>query len=215
MCVRQSPLFAAAGSRATLPIAAETVHCDGDCNVLTFVSLPTVTDKMQAPRSVHRLFSATIIASLFTACGGQVEVVGASANTGGASSSIVKKPVAKAITAAYDHSCTVLDDGTVRCWGSNGIGQLGNGTYSDWSLPVTVVGITNPIGVAVGESYTCAVLSDGLIECWGGSLYGQLGNVMDHSYVPVAIPGITNAISIAAASDHTCAVLSDGSVQCW
>ena len=77
------------------------------------------------------------------------------------------------------HSCVLLSGGGVRCWGSGGSGQLGNGSTSSSSVPVTVVsgvGKTDPLqnvqqvsagGWAGGNSSTCALMKSGEVRCWG------------------------------------------------
>ncbi len=125
------------------------------------------------------------------------------------------------IVTSDSHSCVLLADKTIKCWGYNNWGQLGNGTTSDSASPVSVSGITNVTGIslaAVGTSYgySCAVLTDGTTKCWGVNTYGQLGNgTTTFSSVPVTVSGIVNAVSVATAENHTCAVLSDGAIKCW
>jgi alpha-tubulin suppressor-like RCC1 family protein len=127
---------------------------------------------------------------------------------------------AVAVSAGYLHSCAVLRDGTVRCWGYNSSGQLGNGSYTDSNLPVVVSGISNAVAVSTGGSdfgsHTCALLSDGTIRCWGYNGSGQLGNGTNTgSNLPVVVSGISNAVTVSVGRDHTCALLRDGAVRCW
>jgi hypothetical protein len=112
--------------------------------------------------------------------------------------------------------CVVLSGGMVQCWGDNSSGELGNGTTTDSSVPVTVSGITNAMAVARGND-TCAVLSDGTVQCWGDNTGGDLGNgTTTNSLVPMTVSGITSAIAVSVGgSAFACAVLSDGSVQWW
>ena len=114
------------------------------------------------------------------------------------------------------HSCAVLSDGTVRCWGANGGGTLGDGTTTDRLNPVAVLGISTATQVARGESQSCAVLSDGTVRCWGWNDYGQLGDgTKTDSSTPVVVSGISTATRVGLGMSHSCALLSDGTVQCW
>jgi alpha-tubulin suppressor-like RCC1 family protein len=87
---------------------------------------------------------------------------------------------AVAIASGLLHSCALLADGTVRCWGLNTVGQLGNdqeATAPPYGspTPVQVVGISNAVGLAAGGHATCALLADGRARCWGSNATGQLG----------------------------------------
>lgn len=120
------------------------------------------------------------------------------------------------LSAGNIHTCQVNDDGTVRCWGHNGAGQLGDGTTTTRLTPVAVTGLANAIGVASGGGHSCALLANGTVRCWGGNFLGQLGDGTTISKLtPVAVTGLSNAVAIAAGSSHTCALLGDGSVRCW
>ena len=122
------------------------------------------------------------------------------------------------ITSGAMHSCALLNSGSVRCWGDNGFGQLGNGTTRDASVPLAVAGITNAVAIdsASTSLSTCAVLATGGVRCWGRNHHGQLGNgTTTDSTTPVAVSNITGATSIAAGQDHTCVALSNGEARCW
>jgi hypothetical protein len=114
------------------------------------------------------------------------------------------------------HSCALLSSGSIRCWGDNSYGKLGNNSIISSSVPVTVSGITTATAIAVGQNHSCALLSSGSIQCWGDNSYGKLGNNSTiNSSVPVTVSGITTATAIALGYDHSCALLADGSLQCW
>ena len=122
------------------------------------------------------------------------------------------------ISAGAYHTCAVLGNGAVKCWGRNDVGQLGNRSNVSRSYPVQVAGLTaGVIGISAGRTHTCAVTISGAAKCWGDNQSGQLGNGSNiDSNRPVAVRGLNNGVaSISAGSDHTCAVLIAGGVKCW
>jgi hypothetical protein len=122
-----------------------------------------------------------------------------------------------AIATGSSHSCALLSNGTVRCWGHNRDGQLGNGTTTDFPAAAPVVGLGGmAAAIAAGEFHTCALLRDGTVHCWGDNWYGQLGDgTTTDRTTPVAASGLRDVTAIAAGEDHTCALLRDGTARCW
>ncbi|RSS60515.1 hypothetical protein EF912_09805 [Streptomyces sp. WAC07061] len=134
-----------------------------------------------------------------------------------------------AIAAGCDHSLALLSNGTVRAWGDNSTGQLGNGsTGGTSSTPVTVVSPANPgsplTGVQAidgGLSHSVALLSNGTVRAWGDNSKGQLGNgsVGGASPTPVTVVNLTGVRDVDAGYDHTIALvstlLSNGTVRAW
>ena len=130
---------------------------------------------------------------------------------------------ARAITAGYKHTCVVLTDGGVACWGDNNWGQLGTGVFGlDADAPVRIVlpGPGTATAVAAGTYNTCALLTDSTVTCWGSDSSQQLGNGptmgdQDLAQPPVALPSPGRARAIAIGDAHVCAVLTSGGISCW
>ncbi len=119
-----------------------------------------------------------------------------------------------AVTAGTDHTCALLADGTIACWGLGG--TIGDGSWSSRSAPVPVVGIDDGVALAAGGSHTCALRATGEVACWGTGDAGQLGDgTLDRGLLPTAVAGLADATSIAAGGDQSCAVRASGAVTCW
>jgi alpha-tubulin suppressor-like RCC1 family protein len=83
---------------------------------------------------------------------------------------------------AADRTCARLSNGTIRCWGYNGYGGVGDGTTTNRTSPVTVLGITDAIELdAAGRYHTCARRAGGIISCWGYGGNGQMGDGTSNS----------------------------------
>ena len=124
---------------------------------------------------------------------------------------------ARSVAVGYAHTCVLLQDGFVKCLGFNAKGQLGDGSYVEYSTTASqVVGVTNATNIASGYWHACALLGDGNVTCWGNNANGQLGNgaTGDRS-AAVQVLGITSAMSIALGHHHSCALLRSGVIKCW
>jgi len=78
--------------------------------------------------------------------------------------------VPSAIAAGYYNGCKLLANGKVQCWGANLDGELGNGTNTSSTIPVTVSGISTATALTTDYYGSCSLLADGRVECWGGNL---------------------------------------------
>lgn len=131
------------------------------------------------------------------------------------------------------HTCAILNDGNVKCWGHNDLGQLGRedtnriGDEAGEMALITALNFTNDItDLALGEKHTCVMDSQGQVFCWGRNDFGQLGLGHASHYSdgpaesPLALSPIPlgtgrKAISIDAGYHHTCALLDNSQVKCW
>ena len=111
------------------------------------------------------------------------------------------------------HTCAVLADQTVQCWGGNNNGQLGLGHTSFTPTP-TDVGLTNIQQISLGWYHTCAVEVGGRLLCWG---YNDNGNVGDGTTTTALSPVevATSIAQVSAGGTHTCAMTIDGHFRCW
>jgi len=122
------------------------------------------------------------------------------------------------VAVVFSHSCARLFDGSVRCWGANDSGQLGNGTASDSATPVPVPSLgTDVAEVSAGDLSTCARKTDGTLWCWGNNVSGQLGDgTTDSAFVPVQVASLGNQVAEVSAGDlFACARKTDGTLWCW
>jgi len=143
---------------------------------------------------------------------------------------------ARSLSLGFDHTCAVLDNGTIKCWGNNTGGQLGlgdtkvrgdePGEMGD-ALPVVDLGTGRTAKWLVAHNFhTCALLDNDTLKCWGGNSSGQLG--LGDNYTRGATPGSmgdglpavdlgTNrkAKSVTLGWSDACALLDDDSVKCW
>ncbi len=159
--------------------------------------------------------------------GGATNAGGSQPTGGTTSTGGTTKLVATVVAAGFAHSCAVINDGTIRCWGNNTDGELGNGdplvdgtTIISSKVPVQVLGVTQAVSVATGGYHTCALLAAGTVQCWGYNGDAQLGNGSrgGRSTTPADVSGLPTGltvVSVVTGHRHTCALLSDKTVSCW
>ncbi len=137
------------------------------------------------------------------------------------------------VSCGTDHTCALLRNGNIRCWGLGTNGRLGYGnpnTVGDAGTSIMVAGDV-PLGgtavyVSAGPTHTCALMSTGAVRCWGLGTLGRLGynntqNVGDGtgSAATPAAAGDVNVggtgVALTTGAGHTCVILSTGGVRCW
>ena len=139
-----------------------------------------------------------------------------------APSSNVELPEGRAATdlsVGNHHSCALLDNGSITCWGLNNYGQLGENTTTNRRIPVYAHLPTGSpaVSVSVGPHSSCAILENSSVYCWGHNHYGRLGiGVTGGIYqLPMFVEGATNVVDLSLDYDHTCALSENGSISCW
>lgn len=128
----------------------------------------------------------------------------------------------KAVSVGDESSCALMNDGGVKCWGSNGNGQLGGGASQasampTSSIPVAVPGIDDAKALAIGNLHGCVLTTASDVKCWGSNASGQIGigdkmlGIQPVTAVPLGKPASVLGVS----GYNTCAILTDGSVWCF
>src|SRR5207248_2366134 len=95
------------------------------------------------------------------------------------------------LAAGGSHTCARLSNGTVKCWGLNSSGQLGDGSVTSSRVPVTVTGLSGVQGIAAGRSHIAVLLTPARgLRTWGSNTYGQLGDgTLTRRKTPVGVTG--------------------------
>ncbi|MBN1114783.1 MAG: hypothetical protein JXA66_05545, partial [Oligoflexia bacterium] len=120
------------------------------------------------------------------------------------------------IAAGYYHTCALIIDGTIKCWGDNMFGQTGNGSPDYYNCATNVEDIDNAVSMDAKGYHTCAALADKTVKCWGANYFYQLGNSeMYQSEEPVQVEGIDSATGVGLGEEYSCAILEDGTAKCW
>ncbi|MEI7972403.1 MAG: hypothetical protein WCI10_07690 [Actinomycetota bacterium] len=143
---------------------------------------------------------------------------------------------ATAIAAGANHTCALLDNAQVLCWGDNAYGQLGQGNLDnigDGIGPTIAASPTIDLGtgrtavaISAGDLHTCALLDNATVKCWGSGGNGRLGtgdtndrgidvNEMGDALLPINLGTGVSAIAITAGGAHTCALLNTAAVKCF
>ncbi|MFN3258845.1 MAG: RCC1 domain-containing protein [Ilumatobacter sp.] len=121
------------------------------------------------------------------------------------------------ITSGGYHTCAVINDGTISCWGDNNEGKVGidPASSSVVSSPTAVAGVVDVVEASTSLGNTCALDGGGDAYCWGDGDEGALGNgTNDSSFVPLLVPFSGPVADVAAGDLYLCAALQSGTVEC-
>lgn len=124
----------------------------------------------------------------------------------------------KTVSLAREHTCALLNDGKVKCWGLNAKGQLGDGTTDARTAPTLVTALTEPVAqLAAGVEATCVRGASGKVFCWGSNQWQRLDQpeTVAISAVPVELSRLGVVTDLTAGDSHFCAVVAHDSVKCW
>ncbi|AFE07840.1 hypothetical protein COCOR_07958 [Corallococcus coralloides DSM 2259] len=144
------------------------------------------------------------------------------------------------VVAGDNHTCALLSNDKMLCWGRNGLGQLGYSHVNhigDNELPSSQTAFEpkGPVAqISASRSNTCALLKTGSVICWGDNLNGQTGNNVYGDYIWYCAEhpstrcyfnylansttvnlGGTTALQVTSGGEHACALLSTGAMRCW
>jgi alpha-tubulin suppressor-like RCC1 family protein len=122
-----------------------------------------------------------------------------------------------------EHTCALLADRTVRCWGDNRLGELGDGTLSSRMTPAPVMGLDEVVQITAGDQFSCARRGDGTVWCWGLTEFGRLGGregeqpcgTKQCRVLPRQVAGLHGIVDLVLGGHHACAARNDGALLCW
>ncbi len=156
---------------------------------------------------------------------GHYEKIGDDEDPALAGDIVLPAPVA-ALGVGDSHTCALLTDDALYCWGANFEGELGLGELGfAFTTPQKVAAGLVVAELGLGVALTCARLADGTVRCWGTGKEGQRANGSTESS-GVGVSAIASeqvefaatspaANALAVGNGHVCAKLADGTLRCW
>jgi alpha-tubulin suppressor-like RCC1 family protein len=122
------------------------------------------------------------------------------------------------ISTGMGHSCAIIDNNDLYCWGTNFWGQLGLGSSGSNDFPTPQYVDSGVIAVATGNEHSCALYENQIVKCWGNNAQGQLGtgNLLNQN-APTSINLSSNLalISLETAYNLNCAISEENIPYCW
>jgi alpha-tubulin suppressor-like RCC1 family protein len=159
--------------------------------------LTSVTSAVQI--SVGRTHACALLENKTIQCWGEGNANarmgdGSSSSDNSAPRTVSGISTAVQVVAGYAHTCALLADGTIKCWGKNESSQLGDHGTTTADTPVSVTDVTgDATALSLGKTFTCVTFANGTVKCWGKGSSGELGNDSTADSVsPVAVYGLDN-----------------------
>lgn len=126
-----------------------------------------------------------------------------------------------AVSAGFDHTCALLNSGSMQCWGNNATGEIGDGTATSRKTPKSVFGLSSVASISAGYNHTCAVTTGGGAKCWGNNDSGELGDgTTTTRYNPTNVYRSTSGVDMISAGGWkraglTCLLTTSGATKCF
>lgn len=120
-------------------------------------------------------------------------------------------------TSSDDSFALAITNNTVKAWGHNSSGQLGNGDRTNRNVPTNVPRLADIKDIAAGGQHALALDAKGQVYTWGENTYGQLGNnrTGDVRAIPSRIQGLPKVKQVSAGCDFSMALADNGKVYAW
>ncbi len=211
-------------TQVTLSVLANDVEPESEAMTIQSATVSAA----QGTVSVNSSDKKTLLFTPKTSFLGDADITYTIADTQGHTASahaIVSVKALQSLSARQDSTCAVTSTGTVKCWGGNDFGQLGNTVTNNCTgtdakceaKPVTVANLNDAKQVAVGYNHACAITGTGSVKCWGDNSRGQIGDGTTTARAQAtAVIGLSAKVTqLALTYQSSCALLETGAVQCW
>ena len=119
------------------------------------------------------------------------------------------------VTVGDSHSCGLSTTGVAYCWGSGGLGAVGDSSSMNRLAPVRVAGGLTFVDLDTRHNHTCGLVTGGAAYCWGFAPEGGLGAPVAGASAPVAVIGGLSFLQSTAGGGHSCGITAAGEAYCW
>ena len=229
LALAPTTMVLAAGDSSNATVTITRANVTGDF-ALSADNVPPGVTTTFTPRSGSGGSATLTVRASASVAAGTYELLirgmtsGAPGATATLALSVVATPAAavafKSVVTGTNVSCALTTTGQAYCWGSNNVGQLGNGTKSAMTpTPTAVAGASTfeSLSLTATGQYVCGLRVDGTAYCWGSNALGQIGDgtVGTQRLTPTAVAGGLRFVSLSAGGIHTCGLTTDSLAYCW